>query len=208
MAIIKPNNNTISAITALPSGMTSAPGLTTGSLVFINTQTVSGDVSSVNFDNLMSSTYDNYVIFFHKVGHDHAGNAVMRSQLGYGSTPTYLTGNNYKFTYIYHQAQSDGTDTINGAGVGGSTSYFQYGLTNRSSTSNGSIFLTGMNNTGSWQKGVRSDYFHHGQNANDFEHAYMSCVANDSNATTSIKFYFSSGNVSSGVFTLYGVKKS
>ena len=27
MAIIKPNNNTISAITALPSGMISAPGL-------------------------------------------------------------------------------------------------------------------------------------------------------------------------------------
>jgi hypothetical protein len=33
MAIIKPNNNTISAITALPSGMTSAPGLTTGTVV-------------------------------------------------------------------------------------------------------------------------------------------------------------------------------
>ena len=33
MAIIKPNNNTISAITALPSGMTSAPGLTTGKVL-------------------------------------------------------------------------------------------------------------------------------------------------------------------------------
>jgi hypothetical protein len=158
MAIIKPNNNTISAITALPSGMVSAPGL--------------------------------------------------RSQLGHGSTPTYDTGSNYKFTYIYHQAQSDGTDTINGAGVGGSTDYIQYGLTNRSSTSNGTIFLTGMNNTGSWQKGIRSDYFHHGQYANDFEHAYMSSVHNNSNATTSIKFFYNSGNVSSGVFTLYGVSKS
>ena len=33
MAIIKPNNNTISAITALPSGMVSAPGLTTGKVI-------------------------------------------------------------------------------------------------------------------------------------------------------------------------------
>ena len=35
MAIIKPNNNTISAITALPAA------ITTGSLVLLNTQTVS-----------------------------------------------------------------------------------------------------------------------------------------------------------------------
>jgi len=36
MAIIKPNNNTISAITALPSGMVSAPGLTTGKIVKVS----------------------------------------------------------------------------------------------------------------------------------------------------------------------------
>jgi len=35
MAIIKPNNNTISAITALPSGMVSAPGLPTGKVLQI-----------------------------------------------------------------------------------------------------------------------------------------------------------------------------
>jgi len=66
MAIIKPNNNTISAITALPSGMVSAPGLTTGSLVLIKTQTAS-NVSEVIFDHgtsdvVFDNTYDQYVL--------------------------------------------------------------------------------------------------------------------------------------------------
>ena len=50
MAIIKPNNNTISAITALPSGMTSAPGLSTGSMVLLNTTTVTSDTANIDFN--------------------------------------------------------------------------------------------------------------------------------------------------------------
>ena len=37
-------------------------GFENGGLVHINTQTVSGAVSYVNFDNQLSSTYDTYVI--------------------------------------------------------------------------------------------------------------------------------------------------
>ena len=179
-----------------------------GGLIFLNTQTVSSAVSYVNFDNQISSTYDDYVIFYDKVGHDHSGIATMRAHFGTGSTPTYDTSSNYKYTYIYHQAASDGSDAISGAGVGGSLAYMQFGLSSRASTHNGTIFLTGMNNTGSWQKGLRSDYFAHDQTENTFEHAYMSCVYNNSNPATSLRFYFSSGNVSSGRFSIYGISKS
>ena len=51
MAIIKPNNNTISAITALPSGMTSAPGLTTGKVLQVQSsnQTSSSTGNNTSF---------------------------------------------------------------------------------------------------------------------------------------------------------------
>jgi len=186
---------------------TAAALANTSNYVFLSSQTVSTAVSYVNFDNIFTSTYDNYFMIFEEVGHNNAGTGVMRAELGTGSTPTYDTGSNYKYSYIYHQAQSDATDTINGAGVGGSLTYMQFGLTNRSSTSNGHIYFTGMNSTTSWAKGVNSVYFHHGQNANDFEHAYMSCVYNNtSNAATSVRFYFNAGSVSSGKYKMYGIK--
>jgi hypothetical protein len=60
MAIIKPNNNTISAITALPAA------ISTGALILIKTQTAS-NVSEVIFDNgtsdvVFDNTYDQYVL--------------------------------------------------------------------------------------------------------------------------------------------------
>ena len=48
MSIIKPNNNTISAITALPSGMVSAPGLTTGKVL---QHQFDSDTSLISFSN-------------------------------------------------------------------------------------------------------------------------------------------------------------
>ena len=53
MAIIKPNNNTISAITALPAA------ITTGSLVLITEANISG-TGAYDIDNLFSSTYRDY----------------------------------------------------------------------------------------------------------------------------------------------------
>ena len=69
--IIKPNNNTLSSITALPSGMVSAPGLTTGSLVLIYSQTAS-DASNIIFDNdasgvVFDDAYKCYMFNFQRI---------------------------------------------------------------------------------------------------------------------------------------------
>jgi len=53
MAIIKPNNNTISAITALPAA------ISTGSLILITEATISG-TGPYDITNLFSSTYRDY----------------------------------------------------------------------------------------------------------------------------------------------------
>ena len=56
MAIIKPNNNTLSSITALPAA------ITTGSLVKLSSTTVSSNVDTIDFDGLFSATYDKYLV--------------------------------------------------------------------------------------------------------------------------------------------------
>ena len=55
MAIIKPNNNTISAITALPSA------IATGSMVKLQSTTISSSTASVSWNSTyITSTYDVY----------------------------------------------------------------------------------------------------------------------------------------------------
>ena len=56
MAIIKPNNNTLSAITSLP---TSIP---VGSLTLISTSTTTSGVAQIDITSGIDSTYDNYRI--------------------------------------------------------------------------------------------------------------------------------------------------
>ena len=54
MAIIKPNNNTLSAITALPAA------ISTGSLVKLHSSSISSDTASVSIDGHFTSDYDVY----------------------------------------------------------------------------------------------------------------------------------------------------
>ena len=56
MAIIKPNNNTISAITALPAA------ITPGSYVKLNSTTMSSAAATVDIDGYFSSDYDAYEV--------------------------------------------------------------------------------------------------------------------------------------------------
>jgi hypothetical protein len=56
MAIIKPNNNTISAITALPAAVT------TGSYVKLHSTTMSTAAATVDIDGYFSSDYDAYEV--------------------------------------------------------------------------------------------------------------------------------------------------
>jgi len=55
MAIIKPNNNTLSAVTALPAA------ISTGSLVLISNTTIS-NAGTLDINSLFSSTYQNYKV--------------------------------------------------------------------------------------------------------------------------------------------------
>jgi len=116
MSIIKPNNNTISAITALPSGMVSAPGLTTGKIIQIvsaHTATITSCTSSTYIDTTLtasitpSSSSNKVVVFvnqsFQKIGSTHANFKMLRdgTDIG-GSIPARAIGYTGTNTEIYH----------------------------------------------------------------------------------------------------------
>ena len=62
MAIIKPNNNTISAITVLPAADGSALTGLSNDFVLLSSTDITSSTATVEFDSLFSSTYKNYKI--------------------------------------------------------------------------------------------------------------------------------------------------
>ena len=73
MAIIRANNNTLSSVTALPSGVG-------GNLVLVTDTTISSGATSVVLGPL--TTYDKYIIELMDVNHSTSGGAILRVQYG------------------------------------------------------------------------------------------------------------------------------
>ena len=69
MAIIRANNNTLSSVTALPSGVG-------GNLVLVTDTTISSGATSVVLGPL--TTYDKYIIELMDVNHSTSGGAILK----------------------------------------------------------------------------------------------------------------------------------
>ena len=116
MAIIKPNNNTISAITALPSGMTSAPGLSTGSMVLLTSGDITSTTSSIAITGThVTSTYDHYKMYLRGKAAADGKEFYMRYR---NSSNDGLVTSNYSWRVGEDAANgggsnSDGSSTIN-----------------------------------------------------------------------------------------------
>ena len=173
---------------------------TAGASVFISSQTVSSAVASVDFTSGISSTYDDYVVYFSDVTPVNNG-VNMRLRLyksgAFQSTGYFTSSASFKttaglqssdaLTYIY---MSDSTISNTVAVINGSCTFFNMNsaLGNRA-TAVGQLFFN------SPSSGAQSTTIFGGN---------QSTAA----ATTGIQFFFSSGNVNSGTFRLYGIKKS
>jgi hypothetical protein len=209
MALVKHNNNSISAVTSMAS-------LTTGAMTLIKEQTASSS-ASISFvdgssDVVLDSTYPIYKFEFINI---HAGTDRVKFQFQ-GSTDG---GSNYNTTMTttyfnaYHTESDSGTPTVEyntGQDDAQSTSFSDLippigidndnnavgylHLFNPSSTTFVKHFISNMNHTYvtssntpyTWQ-GFKSGYF------------------NSTSAIDSIQFKMSSGNIDSGDILLYGV---
>jgi len=210
MALVKYNNNSISAITA-------ASSLTTGAMTLIKEVTASSD-STISFvdgtsDVVLDSTYPIYLFKFINIhpSNDGAqftfqGNAAGGS--GYNETITSTmfyanhneADNDTTLSYRTQADQAQGTSfqqlTTYGIGFGNDASLSGYlRLFNPSSTTFVKHFMGRVNNEYDSSAAYTVD-------------AYVAGYFNTTSAIDEIQFKGSAGNIDAGTIKLYGIKDS
>ena len=201
MALNFANNNSLSAITTKPSGLSG------GALNLISTQTASSS-STISFTSGIDSTYDEYVFKFYNI-HPSSdsglqlqfnGSADTGSNYNVTKTTTHFSAYHYEsdaytalgYNTYYDIAQGTGFQTIS-TNIGGDNDQCGSGyihLFNPSSTTFAKHFIGNVSFVQS-DDVARIDY--------------VAGYFNTTSAVDAVQFKFSSDNIDSGVIKLYGV---
>jgi len=203
MELVKYNNNSISSVTALDS-------MASGSMVLLNTNTISSGVSSSSFTSNINSTYDTYVFKFINI---HA--ATLNSQFHFqvstdGGSSYGVTATTTNFISAHNEAgNSTALAYQTGYDLAQSTSYSlitgENGTENDESSS-GILHLFSPSNT-TFVKHFISR--HQQYTSGDYSYDnYSAGYFNTTSAINAIDFKMSSGNIDSGVIKMYGLSKS
>ena len=203
MSIVVCNNNSLSAITSIPAGISG------GSLNLISTQTASSS-STVSFTSGIDSTYKEYIFKFYDI---HPGNNDSNNRLSFQGDTGTNTSYNQTITSTHFRAYNNesgsgqgvgyrtATDLANatsfqplGEGVGGgvadeSTAGFLHIFDPSSST-----FIKHFI--------ARTHIYSDNDESID---SFVSGYFNTTTALTRFQFKFTYGNIDSGTIKLYGV---
>ena len=207
MALVKYNNNSISAITT-------AGQLSSGSMVLIKEQTASTS-SSVDFVHgssgvVLDGTYPIYKIEFINI-HPDTHDVLFQFNLSADSGSNY---NVTKTTTLYYAQHSEDGGTADltyyankdvAQSTGVATFSLHPGAENDESCS-GEFFIFSPSST-TFVKHFMSTmntYYHNDRSIQTFMGGY----ANTTSAVNGIRFLMESGNIQSGTFKLYGIKDS
>ena len=196
------NNNSLSAITALPASISG------GGLNLISTQTASSS-ATIDFTSGIDSTYKEYIFKFINI-HPATNNAYLTFQASTDSGSNYnTTCTSTAFNCYQNEAGNSTSLGYNGSrDVAQSTSFVPIQIDGVSNNDDGSsvatLHLFDPSNTTFVKHFMCTDQ-KMGQTAgysfNDFTAGYF----NTASAIDAIQFKFSSGNIDSGVIKLYGV---
>ena len=198
MAIKVANNQSLTAITALPSAISS------GAMTLLETQTASSS-STISFTSGIDSTYKEYQIHFMDV-HPSGDGAELQVNFRDGSTAYDASKTSTFFMAQHTEADAtsfgyeDGFDLANGTG-------FQYinrntGNDNDQATS-GILTLYDPSNTTFVKHFIsRTNTI---MSTDKQEDAYVAGYCNTTSAIDGVQFKFASGNIDAGTFKLYGV---
>ncbi|AGE60300.1 hypothetical protein [Pelagibacter phage HTVC010P] len=200
MALNFANNNSLSAITTKPSGLSG------GAMTLISTQTASSS-ATISFTSGIDDTYDEYVFKFIDI-HPATNDVEWSFQ---GSTNT---GSSYGVSITssafdaYHN-EADSAAALSYAtdqDLANSTNFqiFQQDYGNDNDQSGvGTLHLFSPSSTTFVKHfiSVSQNYHHSDYSINCFRAGYF----NTTSAIDAIQFKFSSGNIDSGVIKLYGV---
>ena len=207
MALNFCNNNSLSAITAIPSGISG------GGLNLISTQTASSS-SSLSFTTGIDSTYKEYIF---KLINIHAATASTLFQVNFrdGGSAFDATKTTTLFNAYHYEngASGQGLQYQTSRDLAQSTSYqdlVSYSLfdNNDDSALSGYLHLFLPSDT-TFVKHFIAETSYVGNNSGGggqfADHSFVAGYCNVTAAIDGVDFKFSSGNIDSGVIKLYGV---
>ena len=207
MALVKYNNNSISAVT-------SAASVPSGALTLIKTLTASSS-ATLSFvhgasDVVLDSTYPIYVFKFINIhpasdGEDFQFNMSIDSGSNYNVTKTstwFYAYNSYAISGLVAVEYNASFDLAQGTGDQILTN--NIGNDNDQSAS-GSLFIYNPSSTTFVKHFIARTNIYH-----DSDHTFDNYIAgyfNTTSAITGLDFKMSSGNIDSGVIKMYGISK-
>ena len=203
MALVKYNNNSISAVTA-------AASIPSGSMVLLNTNTITSGVSSSSFTSNINSTYSTYIFKFINI-HPATDGGIFEFNLSTDSGSNY----NVTKTTTYFRATHNEAGTVSqfqyeaSYDLAQSTSYQRIG--NEVGNGNdecvsGYLHLFEPSSTTFVKHFIATSnvYFVSDRSINE----YVAGYGNTTSAIDAIDFKFASGNIDSGIIKMYGLSKS
>jgi len=199
MALNFANNNSLSAITAKPSGLSG------GSMNLISTQTASSS-ATLSFTSGIDDTYDEYVFKFYNI-HPQTDNAEFQFNFRDGGS-AYDATKTTTFFYADHReddagaslAYDTGRDLAQGTGVAKISRQVR---NHNDSGLNGEFNLFSPSSTTFVKHFIAKN--NHVLEGDASINVFTAGYANVTAAIDGVQFSFSSGNIDSGVIKLYGV---
>ena len=198
MALKTANNQSMTAITSLPSGVSAK------SMILISTTTASSS-ATVDITSGIDDTYKEYIIKFYDV-HPATDNVTFQVNFRDGGSSYDATKTSSAF--YAHQGESEDT----GFGYGGSQDLAQatgvqpllgsLGNGNDECASGELILYDPSSTTYVKHYMVKTQYYHQGNYSQIY---YVAGYCNVTAAIDGVQFSMSSGNIDAGTFKLYGV---
>jgi len=195
---------TASQVLRTNSGATALEFATLSSDYVLLASTDASASASVSFDGYFSSTYKNYVIFYSYVVPS-TGNAELSFR--YRVSNSSVTSSYYWVNYgVYLASDSSVNQTAGGGYNSSTTSISQPAKASSNAGVSGYINIADPLNTSTYKQ----SYGQFVNERNDANYHYFINFGlhnkNSTSALSGVDFYFTSGNISSGNFKLYGLK--
>jgi hypothetical protein len=187
---ISPGTNPQVLVSNGASSLPTFQSLSSGALVWLGSVTASNS-AVVTLSNLLSATYDNYLLTFEDVFTQTNG-VIIVAQVGTGAGPSYSTS-----TYV-----NSPSSTTNGFDLTQASNTFQNTTAKR--VLGGFGLLNNANNGTDYKSwNALSSYYQNGGSLliQNYEGSQWQTVT----VLTSIQFLASSGNLTTGTFKLYGL---
>ena len=202
MAIRTANNQSLTEITSLPSGVSG------GAMILLETQTASSS-ATLSFTSDIDDTYDEYVFKFYDIhpatdGVDFMFQVSTDTGSSYGVT---ITSTHFR-AYNYENAAAQGLNYLTAEDFSQSTAFIN--VTENETVGNGNDEnLTGTFHLYNPSSTVFVKHFitrfNYNTNSDSFQDQYIAGYVNSTSAVDAVQFKMSSGNIDAGVIKLYGI---